>query len=118
MFRVEMLVEDKKLATVLKSVTGAVFNLNVTPVANAGVKQGRVKEVSPESLGGAAILAFIKAAVESGKQTISTAELANAAEQKHKLTYASTMYGVKVALMKGVLSRSHRGIYNINPAKL
>lgn len=47
MFRIEIFCDDKKLATVLNALTGLILgNPTVQPVANAKVKNGKVKALT------------------------------------------------------------------------
>jgi hypothetical protein len=43
MFRIEVFVQDDKLAAVLHALSGMVMNLDVQPVANAVVQNGKVQ---------------------------------------------------------------------------
>lgn len=118
MFKVDCFVDDKKLVAVMKLLAGNVCDLTVVPVKGLGSNSRAGRIVANESAQGATavVRSLIEAAVKSGKQIISTAELAAGAEKNQ--TYQATQYGIRIMVSRGILVKHHRGFYTIHTGKL
>ena len=115
MFKLDLLVEDKKLAKVLKALGGDVYNLQVRPVPNAKAVQGKVKEVDVS--GGMDLTRqFILGKVGQKQKVFNSHELASQFSDQ-KIPYHNMSYALKEMVKHGVLSRRTRGEYAIHTSK-
>lgn len=117
MFKLDMMVEDKKLAKVLKNLGGDVYNLSVRPVQNAKAERGKVKEVTSNFSAPELTRQFILTKVKAGEKKLLAADLKSALA-KDNVSIAACQYGLKQMIDQGILRRHSRGEYIINAPKV
>ncbi|HET9285743.1 MAG TPA: hypothetical protein VFR24_27650 [Candidatus Angelobacter sp.] len=116
MFRVDFIVDDKKLAKVLNSLGGDVYNLQVRPVQNAKADHGKVKEVTGNFSAPELTRQFILTKVKAGEKKLLATDLKSELAKNH-VSVAAAQYGLRQMLEQGILSRRTRGEYVIHAPK-
>jgi hypothetical protein len=98
MFRISFFVEDKNLAGILHSIAGSTFNLEVRPVVNAQMVNGRLKQKVATTL--ANFVAELKKAKEI------TADEARAAAQRSGYGPSSYSYLLQSIVKAGLIKKN------------
>lgn len=109
MFKVEVMVDPKKLSKALLALDGLGYDLRVFPVKNAEPKRGKLIEKGE----GSAIdltRAFLKRHLAEVGASVTMKQIAAGTPA----TYSACMYAVKVFTKDHVLKRTDRGAYTIN----
>ena len=111
MFKIQFLVNDKKLSSTLQSLGTGVYNLEVQPVVNATTKKGKVK-AKTEGSASELLRAFM---IEHQIGVINNKEIKAALKQLGK-SPNSYLYVIKQSIKDGWLVKTKgKGVYGVAP---
>jgi hypothetical protein len=112
LFKVELIVNDKKLPKALTALDGLGYNLQVQPVKDAEPVQGRVREASSPP----AHVVLREALRGWDSSMVKTVDIAK--RVKDVLSYPALMYGIKTLKHAGILTQQRKGVYILDQSKL